>query len=550
MPHNPDALDGLTVLHLAQPVDGGVARVVTDLAAAQVRGGARVVVACPPGGRLAEAAAAAGAETVRWSARRAPGPHLAQETTAAARILADVDPDLLHLHSAKAGLAGRLAAHGTLPTVFQPHAWSYEAARGPVAAAAVRWERYAARWTDRILCVSEAERAGGQAHGIRAAWSVVPNGVDTAHFTPDAGAAAGTGTGAWPGARPDADTAMGPAPGTGTGTGTPETGDPRSGAGPDAGPVTGRAAARAGLPALAGVAEHAPLAVCVGRLCRQKGQDVLLRAWPAVAERLPAARLVLVGDGPWRQRLAAAAPPGVLFADPADDLAPWFRAADVVVQPSRWEGMALIPLEAMACGRTVLLSDVAGARESVPPADADHCLVPPGDAPALAAALLRLLAAPQLRAGIAARALAHVRAHHDVRRTTAEVAALYARLLRLTPAPAPTSTLAPLPLPDLARPGPVDEPRRPRHTPDPGQAAARPATPAPRDEPGRRPEPRPATPAAEPATAPVPPPGRHHGQSPAHPRPPVGEPPAPRPEAVPVAPPVGQVRLAEGGTGR
>ncbi|NEB84215.1 glycosyltransferase family 1 protein, partial [Streptomyces anulatus] len=50
----------LTVLHLVQPVDGGVARVVTDLVGAQARSGLRPVVACPPGSPLALGAAAAG----------------------------------------------------------------------------------------------------------------------------------------------------------------------------------------------------------------------------------------------------------------------------------------------------------------------------------------------------------------------------------------------------------------------------------------------------------------------------------------------------------
>ncbi|MEE4541249.1 glycosyltransferase family 4 protein [Streptomyces sp. V4-01] len=379
MPQHQYGLGGLTVLHLAQPVEGGVARVVTDLARAQVRGGARVVVACPQEGPLPEAVRAAGAATVPWPARRAPGPGLPREVAAAARVIRDTAPDLLHLHSAKAGLAGRLAVRGRIPTVFQPHAWSYEAAAGPLRAAAVRWERDAARWADRVLCVSAAERASGQAQGVRAHWAVVRNGVDTAHFTP---------------------------------------------------PLR-REGVRAALPALAGLDPDAPLVVCVGRLCPQKGQDLLLAAWPEVAARLPRARLVLVGDGPDRTRLRLAAPAGVLLAGPAADPLAWYQAADAVVQPSRWEGMALAPLEAMACGRPVVLTDVGGARESLPAADADTCVVPPGDAAALAAALLRLLTDPALRTAAGLRALAHAREHHDVRRAADAVTALYAGLLPL-----------------------------------------------------------------------------------------------------------------------
>lgn len=217
----------------------------------------------------------------------------------------------------------------------------------------------------------------GVAHGVRARWAVVPNGVDTARFTP-------------------------PPP---------------------------RSAVRSRLPALSGTGTDAPLVVCVGRLCRQKGQDVLLRAWPSVTARLPAARLVLVGDGPDRRRLRDAAPPGVLFAGAARDTAPWYQAADVVVLPSRWEGMALAPLEAMACGRPVVVTDAGGARECLPPADVPGCVVPVGDEEALAAALSRLLADPELRTAAGLRALAHVTGHHDVTRSAAAVTALYADLL-------------------------------------------------------------------------------------------------------------------------
>ncbi|MGW7333806.1 glycosyltransferase family 4 protein, partial [Streptomyces sp. NPDC054840] len=130
MPSQPRAAQPTTVLHLVQPVDGGVARVVTDLVRAQTAEGLRTVVGCPPGGTLGAAARAAGAEVFTWRAGRAPGPRLPAEITGARQVLRQVRPDLLHAHSAKAGLAGRLAARGSLPTVFQPHAWSFDAVGG------------------------------------------------------------------------------------------------------------------------------------------------------------------------------------------------------------------------------------------------------------------------------------------------------------------------------------------------------------------------------------------------------------------------------------
>ncbi|MFE9382185.1 glycosyltransferase [Streptomyces sp. NPDC007025] len=379
---------GLTVLHLAQPVDGGVARVVADLARAQVGAGLHVVVGCPAGGELADEAAAAGARALHWPAVREPGARIAAEVYGVQRLLHTVRPDLVHAHSAKAGLAARLAVRGRMPTVYQPHAWSFEAATGRTARLARAWERYAARWADRVLCVSEAERETGAAVGIEARWAVVHNGIDTARFTASAPARAGHGTAPRP--------------------------EPRA-------------------PALAAVAELPPsavLVVCVGRLCEQKGQRTLLHAWPQVAARVPDARLVLVGDGPDREELRRAAPDGVVFAGASRAVADWYAAADLVVLPSLWEGMALTPLEAMACRRPVLVSDVAGSRELLPPGQQADCLVPPADPDALAQAVARLALAPRLRAELADAAHAHVRSRFDITTTTTAVLELYRDVLR------------------------------------------------------------------------------------------------------------------------
>ncbi|WP_428815088.1 glycosyltransferase [Streptomyces albus subsp. chlorinus] len=387
-----------TVLHLAQPVEGGVARVVADLAAAQVRAGWSVVVACPAGGVLEREASAAGARTARWRAVREPGMRVAAEVYGVRRLMGEVRPDLVHAHSAKAGLAARLALRGRVPTVHQPHAWSFEAAAGRTARLARSWERYAARWADRVLCVSEAERETGTAAGVTARWAVVRNGVDLTRFTP---------------------AAPGPHPGE------------------------ARAAARARLAALREVPHRTPLIVCVGRLCRQKGQRTLLAAWPRIAARVPGARLVLVGDGPDRERLRRAAPGGVLFAGACARVRDWYLAADLVVLPSLWEGMALTPLEAMACDRPVVVTDVDGSRELLPPGQEATCLVPPADARALADAVTRLALDAALRTASARAAGEHVRARFDVRDTAAAVLELYATVLgersAAVPAPLPSS---------------------------------------------------------------------------------------------------------------
>ena len=374
--HQPATDPRPRVLHLAQPVDAGVARVVLDLTRAQLASGLHVTVACPAGGSLADGARALGADVRRWEATRSPGPALVSEVRRLARVVEEVRPDLVHAHSAKAGLAGRLAVRGRIPTVFQPHAWSFEAVGGVTATLAVGWERWGARWATRTVCVSEAERTTGLRAGVRGRWSVIPNGIDTERFHPAA-----------------------------------------------------VDSVRAGIEQLAGVDPAAPLVVCVGRLCRQKGQDVLLTAWDEVVRRVPKARLVLVGDGPDRAALRELAPDSVLFAGSVTDAVPWYQAADLVVLPSRWEGMALAPLEAMACGRPVVVTDVAGARESLPPGLAPRCLVPAANPAVLSGAVAELLLDPLLRESLGHQGRRYVQSTHDVRHSAEAVAGVYRELL-------------------------------------------------------------------------------------------------------------------------
>jgi glycosyltransferase involved in cell wall biosynthesis len=356
------------VLHVAQPTEGGVAGVVVHLVADQVGAGWDVAVACPLIGPLAAAAADAGARVLSWPAVRGVGASAVAEALRLRSLVVRVDPDLVHLHSAKAGLAGRLALRGRRPTIFQPHAWSFDAVTGPMRWASLAWEWYASRWADRIACVSEHERRRGPWLAEDSAMTVVPNGVDLSRFR----------------ACDDAD--------------------------------RDRARRALGLPA-------APTVVCVGRLCRQKGQDLLLAAWPRIVEAVPRSQLVLVGDGPDRAALSAAAPPGVRFAGGVDDPRPWYAAADVVAMPSRWEGMALVQLEAMASARCLVATEVGGVGK--PAVAGGAAAVPVGDIDALADALIVRLQRPEIAAVEAVAGRALVSREHDLARATERMRSAY-----------------------------------------------------------------------------------------------------------------------------
>ncbi|MWK35088.1 glycosyltransferase [Actinomadura sp. J1-007] len=138
-----------------------------------------------------------------------------------------------------------------------------------------------------------------------------------------------------------------------------------------------------------------------------EGQDVLLAAWPSVRARCPDALLALVGE----DATAALADPaaagrgeagqvsvqgGLRLVPPVEDPRRWLAAADVVVMPSRWEGLPLTALEALATGRPLVGSAVPGLVEAAGPGTG--ALVPPEDVPALAAAVAARLLDPALAA--------------------------------------------------------------------------------------------------------------------------------------------------------
>ncbi len=143
---------------------------------------------------------------------------------------------------------------------------------------------------------------------------------------------------------------------------------------------------------------NAPLAVYTGRLCEEKGLGELVDAWVHVAESHPIARLILVGEGPMRKELlnridAAGLRGTVVLAGAFDDVEDFLCAADLFVLPSWEEGLSLSLLEAMAAELPVVATDIPANRVVVDDGE-QGLLVPPHDAKALAAVILRVIDHP------------------------------------------------------------------------------------------------------------------------------------------------------------
>lgn len=258
------------------------------------------------------------------------------ELRAALRVLS---PELVSLHTAKAGFVGRLAALGLgAPVLYTPHGWAFTP--GVPRGAARRYallERLVAPLAARIVNVCAFEREIALARGVGGAARhvVVHNGM------------------------PDV--------------------DERLRARPERTP---------------------PTLVMVARFEEQKDHALLLQALAACRE-LPWT-LELVGSGPLegaaRERSAALGLDArVRFLGTRHDVAEVLAHAQAFVLASHWEGFPRSILEAMRAGLPVVASAVGGAHESVADGVTGR-LVPPGDERALAAALREVLADPERRA--------------------------------------------------------------------------------------------------------------------------------------------------------
>jgi glycosyltransferase involved in cell wall biosynthesis len=133
----------------------------------------------------------------------------------------------------------------------------------------------------------------------------------------------------------------------------------------------------------------------VARLEPEKGHPTLLEAWPAVLQAVPDTYLLIVGEGSRRDALEAQARElriahRVVFTGRRDDVPAVTAALDVAVLPSYREAQGMVILEAMALSRPVVASNVGGIPEMIEDG-LTGLLVPPHDADALAAAIVRLL---------------------------------------------------------------------------------------------------------------------------------------------------------------
>lgn len=169
-----------------------------------------------------------------------------------------------------------------------------------------------------------------------------------------------------------------------------------------------------------GISPAEKIILFVGNLISLKGLGPLMQAFPEIAAQIPDTNLVIIGEGPLRAEILAAAVKAQisdrvrLVGPMAHEQIPlWMACADVFVLPSLREGFGLVALEAMACGTPVVASRVGGLPEYID-AGKDGFLVEAGDVEGLMEKISLLLHHEQLRFEVGA-AARRKSLNHDIR---------------------------------------------------------------------------------------------------------------------------------------
>jgi glycosyltransferase involved in cell wall biosynthesis len=183
------------------------------------------------------------------------------------------------------------------------------------------------------------------------------------------------------------------------------------------------------------VADTTPLIGNVANLSPKKDHEGLLNAFRRVVTQLPDAELVLIGTGPLEpalrgQAAALGVQSNVRFLGARGDVATLLPALDVFVLGSRFEGLPIALLEAMAAEIPCVATRVGGIPEAITDG-LEGVLVPPGQPDELSRALVELLIEPSRRASLAAAGRRRVAADFSIDRAVRRTEALYDELLSL-----------------------------------------------------------------------------------------------------------------------
>lgn len=301
-------------------------------------------------------------------------------------LLRRIKPSIVHCHSTKAGVVGRMCARMFgVPAVFTPHSFSFQMAETGTRKrrVLVGIERALGRWTDRLAAVSETERNLAVDEGVCPAARVatIPNGVDLRI----------------------SDLAM-----------------------------SRREAIRRSLD----VGEDQPVVCFIGRFAPQKMPHLVVESAEWLAGQGCRPLFWMMGNGPLEDEIKALASNKGLDGQfrwlgwqAYNDALAYLAASDIMLLPSRYEGLPYVALESQAVGTVPVLTRVPGSQDAVI-ADETGLLVPFDDVPALGGAVLRLIESPKERRRLACAGREYVEGSFNALKMTQSIESLYDDILR------------------------------------------------------------------------------------------------------------------------
>ncbi len=369
------------VLYVVTLSEWGGAQHIVYLLAKHLRSDYEITVACAPGGLLVERLRGLGLRVMEIP-ELCRLPHPLRDLRALWKLHSLMQAerfDIVHTHSTKAGLLGRLAAAwARVPVIlFTAHGWAFSDGR----AWPWRWllahvERLPAHLSTKVICVSEYDRQVAVRFGVASPEKliVVPNGLETEPFCSS----------------------------------------------------RDKKELRRQLEAC----DAAGVVTMVGRLALPKDLNTLIAAWEELG--VPGWQLWLVGDGPLRPYVektiqARGLRNSIRLFGERRDVPELLQASDIFVLSSRWEGMPLTIIEAMLAGLPVIATRVGGVPELVE-GSVTGLLVPPGDPLALRDALEQLIVSEESRRLFGERGRQRALQQFSVERMIHRVRALYQEL--------------------------------------------------------------------------------------------------------------------------
>lgn len=290
---------------------------------------------------------------------------------------------IVHTHSSKAGILGRLAARlAEIPVIVHTvHGWSFHDYMSPLTRSVYIWlERWTAQWSDALIVVAEKDIAKGLAVGIGhpGQYHLIRSAIPLEDFDPG---------------------------------------------------KYNRQEARREL----GIPADAPVIGNVGRFSPQKNPLVWAQVAGLIGRALPQARFLLVGDGPLRHELQEKlAQEGIaertVLTGLRRDIPRLLAAMDVFLLTSLWEGLPRVIPQAMAMGLPIVATQVDGIAEAIHNGVVGY-LLDPNDRNGMAQACLALINDFDMRQAMGARGRQQAIKNYDLRQMVAQIHTLYQHLL-------------------------------------------------------------------------------------------------------------------------